>query len=78
MSDGQPTGVLGRETIVDTDVHLSVPGAELAKHVGGPHRDWGRTLSNRNSGDRPRTSGSRSRVRAVSHGGMSHAVGIFH
>jgi hypothetical protein len=40
MSGGQPTSVLERETIVDTDVHLSVPEEELARYVDRPYRDW--------------------------------------
>jgi predicted TIM-barrel fold metal-dependent hydrolase len=34
------TDVLEGETIVDTDVHLSVPEEELATYVDRPYRDW--------------------------------------
>lgn len=40
MPDGATTDVLESETIVDADVHLSVPEAELAEYVDRPHDDW--------------------------------------
>ncbi len=40
MADGLVADVLESETIVDTDVHLSVPEEELAKYVNTPYDDW--------------------------------------
>lgn len=40
MPDGATTDVLESETIVDADVHLSVPEAELAEYVDRPYTDW--------------------------------------
>lgn len=40
MASGDAVGVLESETIVDTDVHLSVPEEALAEYVATPYRNW--------------------------------------